>query len=51
MPALTWKAKHRHLDSQEKGNSSDNEGEGGILAQRATRCLAAQAVRDEPQQP
>ena len=41
MPALTRKAKRRHFESEEEGNSSDNEGEGGILAQRAARRLAA----------
>ena len=50
MPALTRKAKRRHFESEEEGNSSDNEGEGGILAQRAARRLAAQIAHDEAQQ-
>ena len=50
MPALTQKAKRRHFDSEEEGNDSDNEGEGGILAQRAARRLAAQVAHEELQQ-
>ena len=50
MPTLTRKAKRRHFESEEEGNSSDNEGEGGILAQRAARWLAAQIAHDEAQQ-